>query len=122
MLKNVLAVLVGYLIYAIPTVMLYSITGQSYSLQPSDRFLLGNTLQGIVFAFLGGYVAAWIAPQRDRLHAGVVGLIIATAALLQAYGRPAPGASGGPLALLFFIAPSAWLGGVLRSFQDEGRP
>ena len=78
MLKNVLAVLVGYLIYAIPTVMLYSITGQSYSLQPSDRFLLGNTLQGIVFAFLGGYVAAWIAPQRDRLHAGVVALIIAT--------------------------------------------
>jgi hypothetical protein len=122
LLKNVLAVLIGYLIYAVPTVLLYSLSDQTPIGNPSDSFLLGSTLQGIVFAFLGGYVAAWIAPRQDRLHAGLVALIIAVAALLQAYGRPTLSSSGTPLTLLFFIAPSAWLGGVLRSFQDEARP
>ena len=122
MLKNVLAVLVGYLIYAVPTVLLHSITEPTRPLGPSDGFLLGSTLQGITFAFLGGYVAAWIAPRRDRLHAGLVAVIIALSALMQAYGRPSPSASVTPLTLLFFIAPSAWLGGVLRSFQDDARP
>lgn len=121
-MKNVLAVLVGYLTYAVPTVLLYSLANQGPFLQPSDAFLLGSMLQGIVFAFLGGYVAAWIAPRRDRWHAGLVAIIIAVVALLQAYGRPAGNASEAPLTLLFFIAPSAWLGGVLRSFQDEARP
>jgi hypothetical protein len=122
LLKNVLAVLVGYLIYAVPTVMLYSIADQTPPLRPSDSFLLGSTVQGIVFSFLGGYVAAWLAPQRDRFHAGLVALIIAVTALLQAWGQPTLTASGATLTLLFFIAPSAWLGGVLRSFQDEARP
>jgi len=119
-LRSVLAVLAGYLIYAVPTVLLYRTAGQAPLVQPPSGFVLGSALQGILFAFLGGYVAAWIAPLRDRLHAGVVALIIATAALLQAFGRPDASASGTALTALFFVAPSAWLGGVLRSFRDEG--
>jgi hypothetical protein len=117
----VLAVLAGYLIYAVPTVLVYRAAGQTPPVQPTSGFVIGTALQGILFAFLGGYVAAWIAPLRDRLHAGVVALIIAAAALLQAWGRPDTSASGTQLSALFFVAPCAWLGGVLRSFQDEPR-
>lgn len=122
MLRSVLAVLTGYLIYAIPTVVLYRAAGQAPSpAEPPNGIVLAATLQGILFACLGGYVAAWIARVQDRLHAGVVALIIATSALLQAFGRPDATAGGAPLTVLFFISPSAFLGGLLRSFQDEGR-
>ena len=118
MTRSVLAVLIGYLVYAVPTVALYALSGQAQSWQPATGFLIGSALQGMAFAFLGGYVAGWIAPVRDRLHAGVVALIIAVAALLQAYGQPDASESGTQLTALFFIAPSAWMGGVLRSVQD----
>lgn len=120
MLRSVLAVLVGYLIYAIPTVLLVRGTGATTLERPASGVALGSTFVGILFAFVGGYVAAWLAPLRDRLHAGVLALIIATAALLQAFGQPDESASGAALTALFFIAPSAWLGGVMRSFRDEG--
>jgi hypothetical protein len=121
-LRSVLAVLSGYLIYAVPTVVLYAMAGQRPPIDPSTGlFLLGSTVQGIVFAFLGGYVAGWLAPVNDRLHAGVVALIIATAALLQAFSQPQASTSSSALSTLFFFAPSAFLGGVLRSYQDESR-
>jgi hypothetical protein len=120
-LRSVLAVLAGYLIYSVPTVLLYQAAGQASPMRPTSGFVVGSALQGILFAFLGGYVAAWIAPLRDRLHAGVVALIIAAAALLQAWANPDISASGTQLTALFFVAPCAWLGGVLRSFQDEPR-
>ena len=120
MLKSVLAVLAGFLVYAVPTIVLHAMAGQSPpAVQQPGSFIVGSAVQGIAFAFLGGYVAAWIAPVQDRLHAGVVAIIIAAAALLQAFGQPDASENGTQLMALFFIAPSAWLGGVMRSIQDE---
>lgn len=71
----------------------------------------------IVYAILGSYIAARLAPHAPMRHAlvlGVIGLMLSTAGAVVAITMVNLGPSWYPIALVFTALPCAWLGGVLQ--------
>ena len=68
-----------------------------------------------VYAILGSYIAARLAPRNPMRHAlalGIVGLVISTAAAIATIPMNL-GPAWYPIALAATALPCAWLGGVL---------
>jgi hypothetical protein len=112
-LRSVSAVLVGYLIFALSAVALFQLTGRDPHATQPLWFTISAVIYGIVFAGVGGAVAAWIAPQRPWLHAGVVAGILALGATVSLVASA--GATWSQWAALVVMAPAAWLGGRLTT-------
>ena len=89
-----------------------------------SRFLLA-TVYRILFAIVGSYVTARLAPHRPMKHAllgGVVGLILSTAGAVATWDRgPEFGPHWYPLALVLTALPCALAGGWLR-VRQKGEP
>ncbi len=75
------------------------------------------TAYRIVYGIAGGYLTAWLAPDRPLGHAlvlGVVGLMLSLAGLLATWNAgPEYGPRWYPIALVVTALPCAWLGGKL---------
>ena len=67
MLRSVLAVIVGYAIFAASGFALFRITGQPPHGEASPLFKLGAVVYGVAFALLGGYVGGLVAGRRPLL-------------------------------------------------------
>jgi hypothetical protein len=76
----------------------------------------------ILYAVVGGYIAARFAPQNPMRHAlalGVVGSVVSLAGAIAAISANL-GPAWYPIALVVTALPCSWLGGVLyRSRQAE---
>ena len=76
----------------------------------------------IVYAVVGSYIAARLAPRNPMRHAlalGVVGLVPSTAGVIATIPMDL-GPSWYPIALVLTALPCAWLGGALhRRWQAE---
>ncbi len=72
-----------------------------------------------IYAAVGGYVTATLAPSRPMRHAiilGVIGLVFAILGSIANWDNAI--ASSGtwyPIALIILTMPSVWLGGKLRN-------
>jgi len=70
---------------------------------------------------IGGYIAAWLAPDRPVMHAlalGILGFLISIAGVLATWDKgPEFGPKWYPLALVVIALPCALLGGRLRARQ-----
>ena len=79
-----------------------------------SRFLLA-TLYRTVYAILGSYVTARLAPDRPMQHAllgGAIGLVLATVGAAATWNKgPEFGPHWYPLALVATALPCAWAGG-----------
>jgi hypothetical protein len=74
-----------------------------------------------VYAVLGSYIAARVAPRNPMRHAlalGVVGLVLSSAGALGAMAAEM-GPNWYPIALVVTALPCAWLGGVLYRMRSE---
>jgi hypothetical protein len=82
-----------------------------------DAFFLVATAYRTLYAVVGSYVAARMAPARPMRHAmalGVVALGIGVVGAVVTWGRgPVYGPAWYPIALVFLALPAAWAGGVL---------
>ena len=82
-----------------------------------DGFFLVATAYRTLYAVVGSYVAARMAPARPMQHAmalGVVALVIGIVGAVVTWGRaPVYGPAWYPIALVFLALPAAWAGGVL---------
>ena len=91
----------------------------------ADAPLLWATVYRTLYAVLGSYIAARLAPDRPMQHAlalGVVGLVVSIVGTVATWNRgPAFGPHWYPLALIALAMPSAWAGGLLRNMQLRGR-
>ena len=70
-----------------------------------------------VYAVLGSYIAARLAPHKPMRHAlalGVVGLVLSVAGAVVAITMADLGPIWYPIALVLTALPCAWLGGVLH--------
>jgi hypothetical protein len=76
MLRSILAVFVGYAIFAGSGVALFQLSGQDPHGEASTPFMVGAVVYGIVFALLGGYISGWIASRRPLLHGGIVSVML----------------------------------------------
>ena len=117
LLRSIGAVIVGYLLFAMPAYAFFRITGQAPHQDAPLSVMLASTAVGVVAACLGGYAAAALAGRRPLAHGVAVALFIAagaTASLLSTVGH---GAIWTQLAALLLMAPSAAIGGALRARQ-----
>jgi peptidoglycan/LPS O-acetylase OafA/YrhL len=117
MVRSVLAVLAGYLIFALSAFAFFQISGQPPHQAAPTPFMLGSIVFGMVFALLGGYVAARVARRRPLAHGLAVGCVLALGAVVSLIGTYGKGAVWSQVAALALMAPCAVIGGWLRSRQ-----
>jgi hypothetical protein len=81
-----------------------------------SRFLLA-TVYRVVYAILGSYFTARLAPNRPMRHAlvgGFIGLVLASAGAAATWNKgPEFGPHWYPMALVATALPCAWLGGLV---------
>jgi|SRR5215467_10089157 len=90
--------------------------------QPMSNALFGlATVYRTVYAIIGCYITARLAPDRPMGHAllgGAIGLVLATLGAVATWNRgPALGPHWYPVALIVTALPCAWLGGRIRVSQ-----
>jgi len=87
----------------------------------SDGLFMLATGYRIVFAILGSYVAARLAPYRPMWHAmvlGVLGLVVSIAGAAATWNREPPvGPHWYAIAIALISIPCAWIGGKLVEMQ-----
>ena len=85
----------------------------------SDNLFVLATVYRTIFAVLGGYITARLAPNQPMQHAllnGLIGVALSTLGAVVTWNR-ALGPHWYPLALVVTALPTAWLGGKLRLMQ-----
>ena len=85
MARSVLAVIVGYLIFALSAFAFFQISGQPPHQPAPMPVMLGSIAFGMVFALLGDYVAAWLARRRPLAHAVAVAAVLALGAAISLF-------------------------------------
>ena len=112
MLRSILSVIIGWLVWGISVGLLIVMTGVDLQGESSAFFKIGSTFYGIVFSFLGGFVTALIAKQRRLLHSIAVSLLIILISLAALYLTE--GKHWSEWINIFIIAPFAAIGGWMR--------
>ena len=83
----------------------------------SDRLCLLATAYRTLYAVIGSYITARLAPNRPIQHAlvlGLVGVVLSTIGAVATWNRgSAFGPHWYPLALIVISLPCAWVGGKL---------
>jgi MFS family permease len=112
-MRSVIAIVVGYLIFALSAALLFQLTGQQPHEAADPAVMLSSVAVGVVFAIVGGYVAGRIAPRHPRRHAAVVGLLIAVGAIISLVMSGSGTSSWSQVAAVMFMAPAAVAAGAL---------
>lgn len=114
MVRPIVAVVLGYLVFGISAFALFQLTGVNPHAPAGTPFMVFTIAYGVAFAFAAGYVTAWIA-RRDVLWPviAVASLVavIAAGSMAATRGR---GAVWTQVATLVLMAPAVVLGGALR--------
>jgi hypothetical protein len=79
--------------------------------------MFGSIAVGVIAAFLGGHVAAWLAGRRPLAHGIAVALVLALGATVSLVSTLGHSAIWTQLSALLLMAPSAVLGGWVRARQ-----
>ena len=85
----------------------------------SNALFLLATVYRTVYAVVGSYVTARLAPDRPMGHAlvgGGIGLVLAVVGAVVTWNKDL-GPHWYPLALIATALPCAWVGGTLRLMQ-----
>src|SRR6187431_1872777 len=80
LIRSVLSVLAGYLLFAISAYSIFRLSGRPPHEEAPLLFMAGSSAFGMVFAFLGGYLAARLAGRAPFGHGLAVGIILAAGA------------------------------------------
>jgi len=121
MLRGILAIIAGYLIFAGSAVALFALSRQDPHTTAPPKFLILSVLYGIFFALLAGYLTAVIANVNDLRYVLLLAAIIAAGALFSLLARPGAGAIWSQVSALLFMSPAALVGGHLRLQQLRRR-
>jgi hypothetical protein len=122
LLRSVLSVLLGYGLFAVGAATIFAAMRVDPHADASASIILGSTLYGVVFAVLGGILAGTVARRRPLAHAAAVGALILAGALISLITSRASEPRWSQLVAALIIAPSTFLGGLLRRFLDRARP
>jgi peptidoglycan/LPS O-acetylase OafA/YrhL len=120
-MKSILAVLVGYLIFGVSSILLFLIAGVDAKQTPELGFRIWSMFYGIFFAALGGYIAARMAVQRELWHAAAVAIIMAVVVTISLIAQPGGSSIWSHIAVLGFMVPAVILGGILRTRQTMNK-
>jgi len=119
--RSIAAVTAGYLIFGISAGLLFRFAHRDPHAPAPASFMILSTVYGLVFAGLGGYVAARIANCLELFHGALVALLMATGALISLFAEIDKGSVWPQIAALLFMVPAAALGGMVRLKSKESR-
>jgi hypothetical protein len=113
-MRTFLAVIAGYLIFAVSAVLLFHLT----NIDPHSPAALGiktiTVAYGLAFAYLGGFVAGRIAGRTDLVSGIALAIVIALGATISIVARPGAGALWTQTAALVLFAPASFAGDWTR--------
>jgi putative membrane protein (TIGR04086 family) len=115
MLKSVMGVVVGYLLFAVSAALLFLASGRDPHQEQDISFVVFSVVYGMVFAGAGGYVAGAIAGRKPGLHGGAVAFIVAFGAAASFLAQPGRGSRWSQVTALVLMSPAALVGGLVRS-------
>ncbi len=78
-----------------------------------------------IYAVVGCYAAASLAPSRPMRHAiivGVIGVVLATLGSIANWDKSSAATAWYPILLILLTLPCAWLGGRLRLSLEAKNP
>ena len=113
MIRNILAVIAGYLIFAISSVLLFTLTSHKPHAEASTAFKIITIIYGVFFFVIAGFVVQLIARQKTLALNYILALVIfifATISLITATGT-----HWTQLFAMFIFAPVSVLGGYLKN-------
>ncbi len=118
----VVAVLVG-LTTALTAQLMLGSTGPDA--EPTTPFLVVNLIYSVLFAIVGGYVAATVSDHAPLRHAAALSafmMLLGLASWLINGGQPAPGQPDWyPWVITLLVPPTAILGGILVTRRTRPR-
>ncbi len=117
--RSVMAVVVGYAVFAVPAGALFQVSGQDPHGEATVPFLLFATAYGVAFALLGGYVSGWIALRSPFAHGLIVAGVLALGAAVSLLATVGTGHIWSQVTALTAMAPAAALGGYLRGRTSD---
>jgi hypothetical protein len=109
------AVVVGYAVFAASSDAVFRFTGHEPHEAASPLFKMASIAAGVIFAFIGGYIAGWIGKRHTLAHGVAVAVLIALGAGMSLASTLGHGAIWTQVAALTLMVPSAVLGGWLRA-------
>jgi hypothetical protein len=112
MMRSVAAVVAGYVVFAASAALLFQLSGVDPHAPSSTGFKIGTIVWGVVFALVAGWLTARVAARRPGTHAAILAALIAAGALISLLASSS-GSIWSQIAALVFMAPAAWIGGVL---------
>ena len=119
MLRAIAGIIIGYLIFAVPSYLLFRLTHVDPHSPAPLRFETFSIIYGMVFSFLGGCIAVTVA--HKIWVALTIAILIAAGAISSMI---ATGANWSPISALICMVPAALAGGWFRARQhrlnDEG--
>jgi len=111
-LRNILAVVVGYLIFAVSAVLLFNLAGIDPHAETGTGTKVTVIVFGCVFAFVGGYAAKLIAATSTLKINFVLAVLMAVFATFSFF--KSPGEHYTQIAAIFLFAPVSIIGGIMR--------
>ena len=113
-MRTVLAVVAGYLIFAVSAVVFFRILNVDPHSPAAVGFEALTIAYGLAFAMLSGFIAGKIARRSDLWPGIVLALIIALGATVSIIARPGAGALWTQTAALLLFAPASIAGDWIR--------
>ncbi len=110
MLRTIGGIVIGYLIFAVPSFLLFRLTHHDPHAPAGIAFEIVAVASGMVFALLGGYAGTAIAARRDMYVAWYIATVMI---VMASWSLLATGYSWSPVAALVFMVPAAVIGGWL---------
>lgn len=110
-LRSIGSVILGYLLFAVSAFLFFQLSGQRPHADAAPGVMAASILVGVVAAFAGGYLAAWVAGRKPLLHGVAVAVVLAAGAIVSLASTLGHGAIWSQVAALLLMAPSAALGG-----------
>lgn len=113
-MRTLLAVAVGYLIFAGSAVLLFHLTKIDPHSPAALSFEELSIAYGLAFGFLGGFVSGRVGRRMDLKCGIAVAVVIGLGAAVSMIARPGAGALWTQTAALFLFAPAALAGDWIR--------
>ena len=113
MVRALLSAIAGWLVFAAGTVAFFRLTGHDPHEPAEPGYMLAAIAFGVVVAFLGGYLASFLAGQHCEEAGKVLALLIAIVAIVSMVAQPGSSVWSQFSALLL-MAPAGWAGGYMR--------
>ena len=125
--RSILAVVAGFIIVVILSIGTDAVLHALQVFPPlgqrmSDKLFLIATIYRTVYAILGTYITARLAPDRPMAHAligGIIGLILGSVGAAATWSRTELGPHWYPLALVVTALPCASIGGKIRELETK---